>query len=169
MSQQFSNARANSVFDTKFVAPTRAALADPTLTTGTPVYEAVGKYWAETEAALESLHEADAHQPGSGSTLASDLKDAVNASVDELWAECAPTIRPPEGEPSKLYKRITSIEKVYTAARVTALAGQAANRAAAAAHFSPPGLPAPASAGRPGRRPAFGADRGVVLPGQLRA
>ena len=146
----FTSSRADAEFNARFHEPVKQMLTELTTDSG-PVYERIGKCWSEVEGVLEALNESEAHKPSEGATLAGDLQDAVISALAFLF-EGKPQVKREDGSTFTLRYQFGSIEKAYKTARAQRQAAQAANRAAAAAHFSPPGIPPmQASIGTPAR------------------
>ena len=132
MCAMFSTEKANMEFATTFTTPARAALSGP-VADSSILYQTLGRLWAQVQRSLVSLPQGEAHVPEAGSTLAADVKDAVLATLDQLWNELTPTVTQAGKEPFTLRKRITSIEAAHDVAMrgAVAFAASAADRAAA--------------------------------------
>ena len=132
MCAMFSSEKANQEFATTFTTGARAALSG-NIADSSIVYQNLGRLWAQVQRSLVSLPQGEAHVPEAGSTLAADVKDAVLATLDQLWNELTPTVTQAGKEPFTLRKRVTSIEAAHDVAMrgAVAFAASAADRAAA--------------------------------------
>jgi len=140
MPPMFTTDKANEEFNAGFATPARAQLSGEIANSHT-VYDTLGRLWAVTQRSLEQLPPGEAHQPAADTDLARDLKDAVHATLMDLWGELKPKVAAPGAEPFTLRHRATSVEQAYGAAYRGALAhaAAAADRAAASMFV---GLPA---------------------------
>jgi len=134
----FSSSQAKALFDESFGVPARTILAGAgSASSSTAVYNDLGKLWASTKRTIERLQGEHAHVPAEDRTIAEDVEEAVMERLDQLHAELEPKV-----SGATLYRRwTTSVRKAMDLAEKMAIAGAAANRAAAEAHMNPPKIP----------------------------
>ena len=133
----WSSSQAKAIFDEGFAAPARAHLADVGSVPPQAAYTVLGKLWATTRRRLEKLGGEHAHRPAEDRTIENDVEDAVLQQLDALVAE----LDPHHSGGVKLQRRWSEVRKHMEIAYKMALAGEAADRAAAVTHARPPSLP----------------------------
>ncbi len=121
----FTTEIANTTYLETFETPARAILSQPE-GPATNVYQSLGRLWAQTHRALETLSAEEAHHPEPGDDLGSALRGMVQDTLEQIWKEKKPKI----GD-TTLGNRSSSIDKAYRESYRAALARTAADRAAA--------------------------------------